>query len=178
MSTISTLTYESPCGRWLLGSAHGRLCLCSRLPGRMSGRDLERVRKYISGEIREAPTEVLEATCTQLNGYFDGRRQEFSLPLLLCGTEFQKQVWQELLTIPYGTTVSYAELARRIGRPKSVRALANAVGANPIGIIVPCHRIIGSDGSLTGYAGGLDAKAYLLQSESAGLFSPDSFPIS
>ena len=103
--------------------------------------------------------------CRQLDEYFRHERQSFDLPLFFVGTEFQKKVWQTLLTIPYGTTVSYAYLARRIGMPRAVRAVANANGANAISIFVPCHRVIGSDGSLTGYGGGLPAKKYLLELE-------------
>lgn len=101
----------------------------------------------------------------QLDEYFRGARREFDVPLLHVGTDFQKRVWRSLMTIPYGVTVSYGEMARRIGSPRSVRALANANGANPISILVPCHRVIGSGGSLTGYGGGLDAKNYLLRHE-------------
>jgi len=102
---------------------------------------------------------------SQLEEYFSGQRREFTVPLEFAGTEFQCRVWSELKKIPYGETVSYAELARRIGNPAAVRAVAAAVGANPISIFVPCHRVVGSDGSLTGYAGGLDAKRLLLDLE-------------
>ena len=101
----------------------------------------------------------------QLDEYFDGRRTVFDLPIVFAGTDFQRMVWSEIAKIPYGHTISYGELARRIGRPSSVRAVANATGANVISVIVPCHRVIGSDNSLTGYAGGLKAKEYLLKSE-------------
>ena len=97
--------------------------------------------------------------------YFSGRRREFSVPLLFAGTEFQKVVWHELLNIPYGSTISYGTLASRIGMPTSVRAVANANGANAICIFAPCHRVIGADGSLTGFGGGLEAKRFLLGME-------------
>lgn len=102
----------------------------------------------------------------QLRAYFDGKLKEFDLPLTLEGTEFQSRVWASLLTIPYGETISYAQLAQRIGNPKAVRAVGLANGSNPIPIIVPCHRVIGSDGSLTGFGGGLDTKKKLLALES------------
>jgi O-6-methylguanine DNA methyltransferase len=108
------------------------------------------------------------ASCArQLEEYFSGRRRRFDLPLDLRGTDFQKRCWQELLEIPYGETRSYAQIARAIGNPQAVRAVGLANGQNPIAIIVPCHRVIGSDGSLTGYGGGLEAKRKLLELEGA-----------
>ena len=113
-----------------------------------------------------ASHKVLNQTCTQLGEYFAGRRQMFSLPLDLSGgTVFQQAVWQVLLAIPSGGTVSYSELSRRLGQPSAVRAAAAAVGRNPVSIVVPCHRVIGANGSLTGYAGGLDRKTALLKLE-------------
>ncbi len=105
----------------------------------------------------------------QLNEYFKGERKDFDIPLDLVGTDFQKEVWMSLLQIPYGTTISYGEQAKRIGRPKSVRAVANANGKNKISIILPCHRVIGSDGKLTGYGGGLWRKEKLLEFERQNL---------
>jgi methylated-DNA-[protein]-cysteine S-methyltransferase len=101
----------------------------------------------------------------QLRDYFAGRRTEFDLPLALAGTPFQRRVWAELQEIPYGETISYGELAQRIGRPTAARAVGLANGRNPISIIVPCHRVIGADGSLTGYGGGMDRKQHLLTFE-------------
>jgi methylated-DNA-[protein]-cysteine S-methyltransferase len=105
----------------------------------------------------------------QLRDYFIGRRRTFTVPLDMAGTPFQRAVWQALLTIPYGETRSYSELARQIGRPAASRAVGAANGRNPVSIIVPCHRAIGADGSLTGFAGGLDIKRYLLDLEGARL---------
>ncbi|HEV8259462.1 MAG TPA: methylated-DNA--[protein]-cysteine S-methyltransferase [Burkholderiales bacterium] len=101
----------------------------------------------------------------QMRAYFDGRLTEFDLPLAPQGTEFQLRVWRELRGIPYGETISYAELARRIGRPQASRAVGHANARNPISIVVPCHRVIGADNSLTGYAGGLERKRMLLAHE-------------
>ena len=101
----------------------------------------------------------------QLNEYFKGERKDFDIPLDLVGTEFQKQVWLSLLKIPYGCTTSYAKQAELVGRPSAVRAVANANGKNKISIILPCHRVIGSDGSLTGYGGGIWRKKKLLEFE-------------
>jgi methylated-DNA-[protein]-cysteine S-methyltransferase len=105
---------------------------------------------------------VLVETARQLRAYFAGKLRRFSLPLDFQGTAFQQSVWQALLTIPFGATRSYAEIARQIGRPQAVRAVGAANGRNPISIVAPCHRVIGSNGALTGYAGGLAAKQHLL----------------
>jgi len=116
---------------------------------------------------------AFEDVRTQLAEYFAGRRRTFDLPLHLAGTAFQQQVWAALLDIPYGQTTSYGKTAAAIGSPSASRAVGLANGQNPIPIIVPCHRVIGADGSLTGYGGGLDAKRWLLahESDQAGLFA-------
>jgi len=110
---------------------------------------------------------VLIETEKQLREYFAGQRQVFSVPLDFGGTEFQNQVWQALLSIPFGETRTYTEIARQIGKPAAVRAVGAANGRNPISIIAPCHRVLGSTGNLTGFAGGLQAKAHLLALEDA-----------
>jgi O-6-methylguanine DNA methyltransferase len=102
---------------------------------------------------------------TQLEEYFHRQRKEFKLPLEMIGTNFQKRVWEELIKIPYGETISYNQLAIKLGNQKSIRAVGTANGANPLPIVIPCHRVIGSDGSLVGYGGGLDVKQKLLESE-------------
>lgn len=109
----------------------------------------------------------LAPVARQFDEYFDGRRRAFDLPLAPAGTPFQLRVWSELGRIPYGTTVSYGELARRLGTPNGSRAVGLANGANPLPIVIPCHRVIGSDGSLTGFGGGLDTKRRLLELEGA-----------
>ncbi len=118
----------------------------------------------------EAPTtvipELLEDAVYQLREYFEGERKTFSLTLNPTGTDFQKRVWEELQQIPYGKTISYLELSKKLGDVKAIRAVAAANGQNPLWIVVPCHRVIGSDGSLTGYAGGLHRKKWLLEHES------------
>jgi len=110
--------------------------------------------------------EVLVDAAYQLNEYFKGERQNFDLLINPEGTEFQKKVWNSLLEIPYGKTMSYLELSKNLGDVKAIRAVASANGKNPLWIIIPCHRVIGSDGSLTGYAGGLHRKKWLLNHES------------
>lgn len=111
----------------------------------------------------------LDAACRQLDQYFAGQRRHFELRLAPQGTAFQLAVWQALQAIPFGQTSSYSALAERIGRPRAVRAVGAANGANPLAIVIPCHRVIGRDGSLTGYAGGLGRKALLLKLEGAWL---------
>jgi methylated-DNA-[protein]-cysteine S-methyltransferase len=121
---------------------------------------------FVEERQAEATSNVLSAEAVrQLSEYFEGRREDFDLPLELTGTEFQRQVWTELTAIPFGQTVSYGDLARSIGKPSAVRAVGAANGDNPISIIVPCHRVIGSDGGLTGYGGGLERKEWLLKHE-------------
>ncbi|GGD16307.1 methylated-DNA--[protein]-cysteine S-methyltransferase [Hyunsoonleella pacifica] len=110
--------------------------------------------------------EVLEDCAIQLNEYFEGSRKEFQLKLDIKGTDFQKKIWKLLQNIPYSKTMSYLELAKAFGDVKAIRAVASANGKNPLWIIIPCHRVIGSDGSLTGYAGGLHRKQWLLEHES------------
>ncbi|MDH1011209.1 methylated-DNA--[protein]-cysteine S-methyltransferase [Pseudomonas nicosulfuronedens] len=149
--------HDSPTGRLLLAGDEGGL--------RMLYMDLE-VRHYPQPDWQEG-SPLLDDVARQLDEYFAGKRQRFDVKLNTGGTEFQRQVWQALLEIPYGYTTVYAELARRIGRPKAIRAVGAANGANPISIIVPCHRVIGSNGSLTGYAGGLPRKELLLRLEGA-----------
>ena len=116
-----------------------------------------------SGE--ERPSPLTELAAQQLQGYFAGSLQQFSLPLAASGTAFQQQVWQALCAVPFGVTCSYADIARHIGNEQAVRAVGAANGRNPIAIVVPCHRVIGANGTLTGYAGGLGKKAWLLKHE-------------
>ncbi len=117
-------------------------------------------------ELTEIIPEVLEDGVYQLKEYFEGQRKEFTLELNPQGTDFQKKVWEGLLQIPFGKTVSYLELSKTLGDVKAIRAVAAANGKNPLWIVIPCHRVIGSDGSLTGYAGGLHRKKWLLEHES------------
>lgn len=129
----------------------------------------ERANRVRLGELREAnDSAVLLAAEQQLKEYFAGTRHQFELELDFTGTAFQKQVWQALLTIPFGETRSYSQIAQQIGNPKAVLAVGAANGRNPISIIAPCHRVIGASGGLTGFAGGLEAKQYLLALEGAG----------
>lgn len=165
--TIRIQNYHSPCGVLMLGSYGDKLCLCDW--------QNEERRKLIDGRIQKGlqtgyvigESEVIGKAIAQLDEYFDRKRDVFDIPLLFVGTDFQKTVWNELLNIPYGTTESYASLSQRLGNPKAIRAVASANGANAISIFVPCHRVIGSNRKLTGYAGGLPAKQLLLELEAA-----------
>lgn len=121
------------------------------------------------GEITQSIPVVLQEAVQQLQDYFQGNRNEFDFKLNPQGTEFQQKVWQELLNIPFGKTLSYLDLSKKLGDVKAIRAVASANGRNPLWIVVPCHRVIGTDGSLTGYAGGLWRKKWLLEHESPSL---------
>ncbi len=165
MNTINIQTYKSPVGELLLGSYDGKLCLADWKYRRMRTTIDKRLQNGLNAEYSEESSEVIEQTITQLKEYFSGRRKTFDIPLLTIGTEFQKSVWQGLIKIPYGANASYLELAKNIGNEKAVRAVASANGANAISILIPCHRIIGSNGELVGYAGGLPAKKKLLELE-------------
>ncbi|MBN7812140.1 methylated-DNA--[protein]-cysteine S-methyltransferase [Algoriphagus sp. H41] len=109
--------------------------------------------------------QVLLSTMQQLEEYFEGKRQVFDMPIGLAGTEFQRRVWMEVAKIPFGETTTYLKISQRLGNPAAIRAVGAAIGANPILIVLPCHRVLGSDGKLTGYAGGLNRKKALLEVE-------------
>ncbi|HLP64119.1 methylated-DNA--[protein]-cysteine S-methyltransferase [Flavobacterium sp.] len=121
------------------------------------------------GELSKKIPKELKDAVTQLNEYFEGKRQHFDFKINPKGTDFQQKVWQELLAIPFGKTMSYLDLSKKLGDVKAIRAVASANGKNPLWIVVPCHRVIGTDGSLTGYAGGLWRKKWLLEHESPSL---------
>ncbi|GMU53212.1 MAG: methylated-DNA--protein-cysteine methyltransferase [Candidatus Xenobia bacterium] len=143
------LTMESPLGPLTLTARHNRLV------------------EILFGESSDGKSgePVLHEARRQLEEYFAGSRRTFDLPLGASGTPFQMEVWSALIRIPFGQTASYAEVAQRIGRPRAVRAVGAANARNPLAIVVPCHRVIGSDGQLTGYAGGLEIKRWLLAHE-------------
>lgn len=169
MPDIKTFHYPSPCGTLVLGSFENFLCLCDWEGSPLFRRNLRTVACRLNADFSETsfvrmPT-VLQMAVGQLNEYFSSRRQIFDLPLILTGTEFQKAVWRVLTDIPFGETRTYAAVAAASDNPRGVRAVARAIGANRLSIIVPCHRVIGTDHSLTGYAGGLPAKHFLLSHE-------------
>lgn len=162
---INIQYYVSPCGELVLASYADKLCLCDWFDSPCYERNKRRIERYLKTSFKAETSSVLEDVKRQLDEYFAGNRKAFTIPLHLVGTDFQQQVWNELLNIPYGATTSYKEIAQSIGKPKAVRAVAGAIGANGISILIPCHRVVGSDNSLTGYAGGLKAKKMLLQIE-------------
>jgi methylated-DNA-[protein]-cysteine S-methyltransferase len=125
------------------------------------------VPKVRDGWKLEAEHPVLMQAEEQLKEYFKSKRNSFSFPLSLSGTDFQKRVWQEIAKIPFGETISYSELAKRAGAPEAIRAAGTATGRNPLSIVVPCHRVVGKDNAITGYAGGLERKQHLLKLETA-----------
>jgi methylated-DNA-[protein]-cysteine S-methyltransferase len=155
---MNAYTYlDSPIGRLLLTSDGTALTGLYMEPSRKA--------QCTDGWAEDVTVAPLAATVRQLTEYFDGARREFDLPLRLQGTMFQTRVWRELTEIPYGQTWSYGQLAKRIDKPSASRAVGLANGRNPISILVPCHRVIGADGSLTGYGGGIERKRWLLAHE-------------
>ncbi len=157
--------YKTKIGELILGSFEDRLCMLDFRYRKMRTTVDNRIKKGISAEFAEKDDDVLRETKKQIDEYLNGSRKEFDLPLLMVGSAFQKSVWQALMKVPYGATATYLELAKDINNEKAVRAVANANGANSIGLIVPCHRIIGSNGALVGYGGGLPVKKRLLKLE-------------
>jgi len=162
MTHINTQYFDTPYGELILGSYNKQLCLCDWRYRDKRGSIDSRLQNGLNAEFTEKNDAVLNKTKKQLNEYFNHERKIFDIPLLMVGTAFQKKVWNGLLKIPFGKTSSYLQLAENIGEKNAVRAVASANGANAISIIIPCHRIIGSNGKLVGYAGGLKTKADLL----------------
>lgn len=164
----------TPVGQVILGAMGNQLCLCDWKNSKRRETNDNRVKRLLKVDYVDAASVddetkqallVLRNAKQQLDEYFSGKRDSFDIPLLMAGTDFQKSVWQALLEIPYGATVSYMDIAEKIGNPKGVRAVAQAIGSNPLAIFIPCHRVVGSNGKLTGFAGGLDAKTSLLALE-------------
>jgi len=157
-SRTTTTTVQSPVGPLTLRARDGRL----------TGLHMHQQRHAPARSPQWRPDERgFEEALAQLQAYFAGALTDFDVPLELEGTDFQRRVWSALREIPYGETISYGELARRVGSPGAARAVGLANGRNPVGIIVPCHRVIGADGSMTGYGGGLARKVWLLEHEAA-----------
>lgn len=157
--------YTSPFGHLIIGMIDRRLCLCDWAGSEKFRHNLEKVKQLSSSVAFDGISLPIARVEEALDAYFEGRLRKFDIPLAVYGTPFQKRVWQALDKIPYGRTTTYAALANELGIPKSVRAVAAAVARNPLSIVRPCHRAIGSGGQLTGYAGGLDAKRGLLRLE-------------
>ncbi len=162
----------TPLGPMLAVASEDGLCLLEFSDRRMLELQLRRVAKALRRPVTPAANAALEQAEAELAEYFRGERREFTVPLAFAGSEFQRAVWRALLEIPYGETRSYLEQARALGRPAAVRAVGRANGDNPIAVIVPCHRVLGADGQLTGYGGGLWRKRYLLDLEQGRRIPP------
>jgi methylated-DNA-[protein]-cysteine S-methyltransferase len=165
MKFINIQYCKTKIGELILGSFEGKLCLLDFRYRKMRKTVDERIKKGLNAKFAENNTEIIEKTLSELDEYFHGNRKEFDVPLKMVGTDFQKRVWEALLRVPFGTTSTYLQLAKNIKNEKAVRAVASANGANSMSIIIPCHRIIGSNGKLVGYAGGLPIKKQLLKLE-------------
>ncbi len=167
--------FKTPVGELILGSYHNKLCMADWRYRKMRDAIDSRLKKGFEADFTLKSSEIIEKTKIQLQEYFNQKRKIFDLDLELVGTDFQKKVWQNLQEIPFGKTFSYLDLSNKMQQPKAIRAVASANGANAISIIIPCHRIIGSNGKLVGYAGGLQAKKKLLQLEGAWMENQLSF---
>jgi methylated-DNA-[protein]-cysteine S-methyltransferase len=165
MNQINIHYYKTKIGELILGSFDGKLCLLDFRYRKMRKTVDDRIRKGLNANFVEHENEILKKTREQLDEYLNGVRKEFDIPLLMVGTDFQKSVWDALMKIPYGKTASYLDIAKCINKEKAVRAVASANGANSLNLIIPCHRIIGSNGELVGYGGGVPVKKRLLTLE-------------
>jgi AraC family transcriptional regulator, regulatory protein of adaptative response / methylated-DNA-[protein]-cysteine methyltransferase len=163
MITITSI--ETVLGTMIAGGVDEGVCLLEFSDRRMLHTEYKDLERYFKTTIREGQNKYFGTLEKQLTEYFDGSRKEFSVPLVTPGTSFQQAVWKELMKIPYGTTRTYLQQSEALGKPESIRAVANANGMNRIAIIIPCHRVIGSDGHLTGYGGGLKRKRWLIDHE-------------
>lgn len=157
---------KTPIGEMVFGSSEKGLCLLDFKYRKSFPRILKRIKEYFGEDITYGTSKFIELAENELNQYLQGELKIFTVPLDIKGNEFQLKVWEALLQIKYGKTVSYLDIAKKINRPKAVRAIANANGQNGIAVIIPCHRVIGSDGSLTGYGGGIAIKKKLIRLES------------
>lgn len=169
MNQINIQYYKTQIGELLLGSFDEKLCLLDFRYRKMRNTVDNRIKKGIGAEFVFKDNDVLRVIRKQIDEYLNKERKNFDIPLLMIGTDFQKSVWTALMQVPYGSTSSYLELARNIKNEKAVRAVANANGANSMSLIIPCHRIIGSNRKLVGYGGGLVAKEQLLKLENSNI---------
>lgn len=167
MNKIKIDYFKTPIGELILGEFDTKLCLADWRYRKTRSAVDKRIQSALKAEYVEEGSLLIDQTKNQLDEYFQGKRAFFDIPLELVGTIFQKSVWQALQEIPYGQTLSYLELSKKLNKEKAIRAVASANGANAISILIPCHRIIGSNGNLVGYAGGLAAKMKLLTLENA-----------
>lgn len=167
MKSISIDYFKTPFGELILGDFEHKLCLADWRYRKQRTRIDNRIQSFFQADYDLKYSSFLDEVKDQLNNYFKGERKTFDVPIALAGSEFQQKVWRQLIKIPYGRTSSYKELAEKMKMPAGIRAIANANGANAISVIIPCHRVIGSDGKMVGYAGGLNVKEKLLNLEGA-----------
>jgi AraC family transcriptional regulator of adaptative response/methylated-DNA-[protein]-cysteine methyltransferase len=166
MAVAAMTTYiDTPIGEMVAAATRTHLLLFEFERRNLFDQQMERVRRVVNGDLAPGDSPIFDQLRAELDEYFRGDRREFTVPLHVPGTAFQEQVWAALQTIPHGTTTSYSRLATSIGKPDAVRAVARANGDNRVAILIPCHRVIGADGSLTGYGGGLWRKKKLLELE-------------
>ncbi|MBN3004722.1 methylated-DNA--[protein]-cysteine S-methyltransferase [Chromobacterium alkanivorans] len=166
--------FDTPLGAMIACASEQGLCLLEFGDRPILNAELAALRRLLSAEIADGDSPLLQQAEREIGEYFAGSRRGFEVALHLPGTAFQQAVWQLLLSVPYGLTRSYQEQAARLGRPQSVRAVAAANGANRLSVIVPCHRVLGKDGALTGYGGGLERKAWLLAHEREHVPQPET----
>lgn len=167
---INIASIKTPLGEMLAAANDNGICLLEYLDHRKSPElQVNRIRKIFCSDLVTDTNPYIEQLKKQLGEYFDGKRTEFTLPLIIKGTLFQEKAWRALSQIPYGITISYKHQAEMIGNPRAIRAVANANASNRISVIIPCHRVIGLDGTLTGYGGGLRRKKYLLNLEGGNI---------
>ena len=166
---IYTIEIDTPLGKMIACANFEGICLLEFTDREGLEKQKSQLKQDLKTDFIDGENEHLVNLEYQLNEYFDKKRRAFELPLVITGTAFQKNVWSTLLEIPFGKTMTYNELSHKLGDPKAIRAVAGANGANKIAILIPCHRVVGSDGSLTGYAGGIWRKQWLLEHESEQL---------
>jgi len=162
---INLMRLETPLGTMYAGAVEQGICLLEFTDRKMLETELKSLSKLLNARIIQGANKHFNLLSDQLGEYFEGKRKEFSVPLFTPGSEFQQTVWKELQNIPYGSTRSYKQQAQALKRPEAIRAVANANGMNRISILIPCHRVIGEDGNLTGYGGGIWRKKWLLDME-------------
>ena len=183
MKKVYCREQNTPVGQVILGVEEGQLCLCDWKNSKRRMLNDNRIKRLLDAEFVDVTSlqyelgslidekslkdavAILDETEKELAEYFFGSRKSFDVPLLLVGTDFQKSVWQALREIPYGEIISYKDVSKAIGNPQAIRAVSQAIGSNPLSILIPCHRVVGSNGTLTGYAGGIEAKRCLLELE-------------
>jgi AraC family transcriptional regulator, regulatory protein of adaptative response / methylated-DNA-[protein]-cysteine methyltransferase len=163
--TINYKIIETPLGQMYSCATEKGVCLLEFIDNKTPEQVVGKLGKILKAEIKEGESNLLADLDSELTEYFEKKRKEFTIPLYTPGSEFQQLVWNGLLEIPFGKTISYMEQARTLKKPEAIRAIAHANGLNRVAIVIPCHRVIGSDGKLTGYGGGLWRKKWLLDHE-------------